>query len=285
MQATSVPLAALSGGFSWWRYKCGAVRSAFKKNGVNSGSSGSAGRLRFRFFFSFFFFSGAANGIQLAALIFYRSERAQALLIPLDATHLCSTPSSFFWLEGATEPLWVVLLLLSPPAVFLGAFKTPRLLNGLLFFFFGRGFHYRPSSAAPPPKKQRASLSQAPKARSLRLSPSRSTACRRDPRRRRTQHPSCYLRQASPPPSPDPLACDLQLASVAVSAARRDSASSHPGTAYFSLPRRTCVCARHTTAPQPPSAAACGTSAPRLPPRGFRRGIDPPSHPPLVSPC
>jgi hypothetical protein len=29
-----------------------------------------------------------------------------------------------------------------------------------------------------------------------------------------------------PPPSPDPLACDLQLASAAVSAARRDSASS-----------------------------------------------------------
>jgi hypothetical protein len=40
----------------------------------------------------------------------------------------------------------------------------------------------------------------------------------------------------SPPPSPDPLACDLQLASVAVSAARRDSASSHPGRAYSSLP-------------------------------------------------
>jgi hypothetical protein len=54
------------------------------------------------------------------------------------------------------------------------------------------------------------------------------------------------------PPSPDPLACDLQLASVAVSAARRDSASSHhPGRAYFSLPRRTCVCARQTAAPRP----------------------------------
>jgi hypothetical protein len=40
---------------------------------------------------------------------------------------------------------------------------------------------------------------------------------------------------AKPPAaSPDPLTCDLQLASVAVSAARRDSASSHPGRAYFS---------------------------------------------------
>jgi hypothetical protein len=58
------------------------------------------------------------------------------------------------------------------------------------------------------------------------------------------------LSPPSPPPSPDPLACDLQLASVAVSAARRDSASSHPGRADFSLPRRTCVCARHTAAPQ-----------------------------------
>jgi hypothetical protein len=57
------------------------------------------------------------------------------------------------------------------------------------------------------------------------------------------------LSQPSPPTSPDPLACDLKLASVAVSAARRDSASSHPGRAYFSLPRRTCVCARHTAAP------------------------------------
>jgi hypothetical protein len=53
-----------------------------------------------------------------------------------------------------------------------------------------------------------------------------------------------------PPPSPDPLACDLQLASVAVSAARRDSASSHPGRAHFSLPRRTCVCALQIAAPQ-----------------------------------
>jgi hypothetical protein len=35
-----------------------------------------------------------------------------------------------------------------------------------------------------------------------------------------------------------------------VSAARRDSASSHPGRAHFSPPRRTCVCARRTAAPQ-----------------------------------
>jgi hypothetical protein len=33
----------------------------------------------------------------------------------------------------------------------------------------------------------------------------------------------------SPPPSPDPLACDLQLASVAVSAARRDTPLRWPG--------------------------------------------------------
>jgi hypothetical protein len=58
------------------------------------------------------------------------------------------------------------------------------------------------------------------------------------------------LSPPSPPPSPDPLACDLQLASVAVSAARRGSASSHPGRAYFSLPRRTCVCARRGLIPR-----------------------------------
>jgi hypothetical protein len=57
------------------------------------------------------------------------------------------------------------------------------------------------SRSSAPPKKHgpRACLSQAPtkrQARGLRLSPSRSTACRRDPRRRRAQHPSCYLRQS-----------------------------------------------------------------------------------------
>jgi hypothetical protein len=35
-----------------------------------------------------------------------------------------------------------------------------------------------------------------------------------------------------------------RLVVVATSAARLDSAPSHPGRAYFSLPRRTCVCAR-----------------------------------------
>jgi hypothetical protein len=57
---------------------------------------------------------------------------------------------------------------------------------------------YRPSSAARPPKKHGpASRRPRPSAESAPLlCPSRSTACRRDPRRRRTQHPSCYLRQA-----------------------------------------------------------------------------------------
>jgi hypothetical protein len=80
----------------------------------------------------------------------------------------------------------------------------------------------------------------------------------------------------------EPLACDLQLAFVDVSAAHRESASSHPGRAYFGLPRRTCYCALQTAAL--PSAAARGTSAPRLPPRGFRSDIDPPSRPAPVSP-
>jgi hypothetical protein len=66
---------------------------------------------------------------------------------------------------------------------------------------------------------------------------SRRRTGRRGPRRRRTQHPSCLRRR--PPRAPDPLAYDLQLASAAVSAAPLDSASSHPGKAHFSLPRRT----------------------------------------------
>jgi hypothetical protein len=115
------------------------------------------------------------------------------------------------------------------------------------FFFWGGAFTTGQAAQRAPPKTTGLPLAGPDHARSLRLSPSRSTACRRDPRRRRAQHPSCYLSQA-PPPSPDPLACDLRLASVAVSAARRDSASSHPGRAYFSPPRRTCVCAHHTAA-------------------------------------
>jgi hypothetical protein len=114
-----------------------------------------------------------------------------------------------------------------------------------LSLFFGRGFHYRPSSAARPPKKH------GPASRRRPRPTKRGVCCASLPAALLPvdathvaavypQHPSCYLRQA-PPPSPDPLACDLQLASVAVSAARRDSASSHPGRAHFSLPRRTCV--------------------------------------------
>jgi hypothetical protein len=44
------------------------------------------------------------------------------------------------------------------------------------------------SSAAPPPKTTGLPLAGPDQARSPRLCPSRSTACRRDPRRRRTQH-------------------------------------------------------------------------------------------------
>jgi hypothetical protein len=128
--------------------------------------------------------------------------------------------------------------------------------NGLLyqygalasFFFLGGAFT---TGARPPKKHGPASRRPRPSAESTPPPPAaRSTACRRDPCRRRTQHPSCYLRQAHRrrqthwrvtsnwPPSPRPL-----------HGATR-SASSHPGRAHFGLPRRTCVCARHTAAPQ-----------------------------------
>jgi hypothetical protein len=84
--------------------------------------------------------------------------------------------------------------------------------------FFGEGLSLQAKQrSAPPPKTTGLPLAGPDQARSLRLSPSRSTACRRDPRRRRTQHPSCYLRQAPRrrqthwrvtsnwPPSPCPL--------------------------------------------------------------------------------
>jgi hypothetical protein len=69
-------------------------------------------------------------------------------------------------------------------------------LNFFLFFLFlGRGFNYRPSSAARPPKNTGLPLAGPDQARSPRLSPSRSTACRRDPRRRRAQHPAAGRRR------------------------------------------------------------------------------------------
>jgi hypothetical protein len=65
-------------------------------------------------------------------------------------------------------------------------------------FFFGEGLSLQAKQRSVPPQKKTTGLPLAgpDQARSLRLSPSRSTACRRDPRRHRTQHPSCYLRQA-----------------------------------------------------------------------------------------
>jgi hypothetical protein len=65
----------------------------------------------------------------------------------------------------------------------------------LFFLFLGRGFNYRPSSAARPPKNTGLPLAGPDQARSPRLSPSRSTACRRDPRRRRAQHPAAGRRR------------------------------------------------------------------------------------------
>jgi hypothetical protein len=74
-------------------------------------------------------------------------------------------------------------------------------------FFFGRGFHCRPGSAARPPKNPRTRPSRAPCARGVhapiahsrcdRHTPalsSRRRTGRRDPRRRRTRHPSCLRR-------------------------------------------------------------------------------------------
>jgi hypothetical protein len=95
---------------------------------------------------------------------------------------------------------------------------TPMPSNPVVGLFFGRGFTTGQAAQRPPKKNTDLPLAGPGQARSLRLSPSRSTACRRDLRRRcRTQHPSCYLRQAlrrrqthwrvtsNWPPSPCPL--------------------------------------------------------------------------------
>jgi hypothetical protein len=150
------------------------------------------------------------------------------------------------------------------------------------FFFEGAFTSGEAAQRAPPPNHRPASRRPRPSAESAPLpqppAPSRSTestACRRDPRRRRTQPAPQLLSPPSPPPSPDPLACDLQLASAAVSAARRDSASSHPGRAHNSAYQGGCIedlPAFAPATPQPPSAVARDVEhlrAPRLPPRGF----------------
>jgi hypothetical protein len=97
-------------------------------------------------------------------------------------------------------------------------------LNGSYFeallgplFSLGGAFTTGQAAQRAPQKTTGLPLAGPDQARSLRLSPSRSTACLRDPRRHRTQHPSWYLRQAPRrrqthwrvisnwPPSPCPL--------------------------------------------------------------------------------
>jgi hypothetical protein len=124
---------------------------------------------------------------------------------------------------------------------------TLHLRGVFCFLLFGGGGAFtigHPAPPPPPPKKNTdLPLAGPDQARSLRLSPSRSlsTAGRRDPR---TSPPypapstPAAISAKPPPPPPDPLACDLQLASAAVSAARRDSAASHPGRVYFSRPSK-----------------------------------------------
>jgi hypothetical protein len=75
-------------------------------------------------------------------------------------------------------------------------------LRTLGYFFGGGASTTGQAVQRAPPKNTGLPLAGPDQARSLRLSPSRSTACRRDPRRRRTHHPSCYLRQAPRPRAP-----------------------------------------------------------------------------------
>jgi hypothetical protein len=89
------------------------------------------------------------------------------------------------------------------------AIAKPRAL--FLFFWGGEGLSLQAKQHSTPPKKPRACLSQAPTKRGVcaslpaasrsalysllpvdsRRDPRRTTS--HDPRRRRTQHPSCYL--------------------------------------------------------------------------------------------
>jgi hypothetical protein len=88
-------------------------------------------------------------------------------------------------------------------------------------------FHYRPGSAARPPKNPRTRPSRAPCARGVHAPAAGATAAPRTPalwppayRSARPTSPPYPAPQlsASKPRAPDPLACDRQLASAAVSA-------------------------------------------------------------------
>jgi hypothetical protein len=97
------------------------------------------------------------------------------------------------------------------------AVRRLRDLEPTIYFLGGAFTTGQTAQRAPQKKHGPASRRPRPSAESAPLSLSRSTACRRDPRRRRTQYPSCYLRQAPRrrqthwrvtsnwPPSPCPL--------------------------------------------------------------------------------
>jgi hypothetical protein len=90
-------------------------------------------------------------------------------------------------------------------------------------FFFGEGLLLPAKQRSAPPKKNHGPASRRPR-------PSAESAPLSQPLYCLSTRPTSppypapqLLSPPSPPPSPDPLACDLQLASVAVSAARRFS--------------------------------------------------------------
>jgi hypothetical protein len=169
-----------------------------------------------------------------------------------------------------------------PPPPELGSCRQSGFAHFLGFLLGGAFTTGQAAQPLPPPKKTRTRRpSRAPcvdgvhtptaGATATPQRPSRRHAGRRDPRRRRARHPSC-LRRAGRPRASDPLAHDPQLASAAVSGARLDSVSSHPGRAYFRFVSRT----RRTRRPQlvQPTAVQPTAGAITTPQRSSRRYAD-----------
>jgi hypothetical protein len=133
----------------------------------------------------------------------------------------------------------------------------------------------RRGGAPTHPQRPRACLSQAPAKHGVCASLPHAHTCSQplyclSTRPTSPPYPAPQLiSPPSPPPSPDPLACDLQLASASPCPLHGATRPLPTPVEHISAYQGGPAFAPATPQP-PPSAAACGTSAPRLPPRGFR---------------
>jgi hypothetical protein len=115
---------------------------------------------------------------------------------------------------------------------------------------------------------------------------SRQHTGRRDPRLRRARHPSSCLRRGLEPRAPDPLATSVRPAAGLCRCVRRTSRLGlFPPRQSVLQPTKEDLRLRPPDRGSPAlPQVEHGTPVLRLPPRGFRSDINPPSRPPPASP-